>query len=42
MLEGVKGGRYHVVDRWSPDGGPFRKAMLDLVALAGMKVDPVY
>ena len=42
VLEGVKGGRYHVVDRWSPDDGPFRKLMLDLVALAGVSVDPIY
>lgn len=42
VLEGAKGGRYHVVDRWSPTGGAFRQAMLDLVALAGMKVNPIY
>jgi hypothetical protein len=42
VLEGVKGGRYHVVDRWSPDDGPYRKLMLDLVALAGVSVAPIY
>lgn len=42
ILEGVKGGRYHVVDRWSPEEGPFRKLMLDLVALASVKVRPIY
>jgi hypothetical protein len=42
VLEGVKGGRYHVVDRWTPDEGPYRKLLLDLVALAGISVEPIY
>ncbi len=42
ILEGVKGGRYHIVDRWTPDDGPYRKLLLELVALAGIKVDPIY
>lgn len=42
ILEGVKGGRYHVVDRWTPERGPFRNLMLELVGLAGVSVDPVY
>ena len=42
ILEGVKGGRYHVIDRWSPEDGPYRKLMLDLVATAGVRVKPIY
>jgi hypothetical protein len=42
VLEGVKDGRYHVVDRWTPEGGSFRGAMLDLVALGGVQVEPIY
>lgn len=40
--KGVKGGKYHVVDRWTPESGQFRRVMLDLVALAGVAVTPVY
>ena len=35
IMEGVLGGRYHVVDRWSPDEGPFRKAALFLAINLG-------
>jgi hypothetical protein len=42
IFEGVKGGKYHVVDRWTPANGPFRRVMLDLAALSGITVEPVY
>jgi hypothetical protein len=42
VFEGVKGGRYHVIDRWSPKGGMFRKLMLDLMALGGVRGEPIY
>ena len=42
LLEGVKAGKYHIVNRWSPEDGQFRQLMLDLVALSGITVDPVY
>ena len=35
IMEGVRGGQYHVVDRWSPDDGPFRKAALFLAINLG-------
>jgi hypothetical protein len=35
IMEGVLGGRYHAVDRWSPDDGPFRKAALFLAINLG-------
>ncbi len=35
IMEGVLGGQYHVVDRWSPDDGPFRKAALFLAIALG-------
>jgi hypothetical protein len=35
IIEGVTGGHYHVVDRWSPDDGPFRKAALFLALNLG-------
>jgi hypothetical protein len=35
IMEGVTGGRYHVVDRWSPGEGPFRKAALFLAINLG-------
>ena len=42
LLEGVKASKYHIVNRWSPEDGQFRQLMLDLVALSGITVDPVY
>jgi hypothetical protein len=35
VLEGVKDGRYHVVDRWSPVSGDYREACLYLLKLSG-------
>jgi hypothetical protein len=35
IIEAAKGGQYHVVDRWSPDDGPYRKAGLFLVLNLG-------
>ena len=40
ILEGVKDGRYHIVDRWSPDGGDYRAACLYLLKLSGLGVNP--
>lgn len=30
VIEGIKGGQYHVVDRWSPKNGPVRELGLML------------
>jgi hypothetical protein len=39
LIEGVKGGKYHVVDRWSPKKGPVRElGMMLAFELAGIKV----
>ncbi|MEQ1606961.1 MAG: hypothetical protein ABL999_19015 [Pyrinomonadaceae bacterium] len=38
VLEGVRAGRYHMVDRWSPEETNFRDACLYLLELSG--VDP--
>jgi hypothetical protein len=35
IMEGADGGQYHVVDRWSPDEGPYRKAALFLAIVLG-------
>jgi hypothetical protein len=42
VFEGLKDGRYHVVERWSPEEGTFRLAMLELVRLGGVDVRPIY
>ena len=42
IFEGIKDGRYHTVDRWTPKSGSFRELMLRLVTLAGENVEPVY
>ena len=42
LLEGVKVGKDHVVNRWSPKDGQSCQLMLDLVALSGITVEPVY
>lgn len=39
ILEGLSGGNYHVVDRWSPKNGSVRKLSLYLLKLSGLKVD---
>jgi len=39
ILEGVKNGMYHVVDRWSPQGGPVRGiGLIMLNELAKLKI----
>ena len=46
ILEAVKGGRYHIVDRWSPDGGTYREACMYALKLSELKIDtpgePIY
>jgi len=37
ILEGRNGAKYHVVDRWSPETGAYRKLCLALVDLAGLR-----
>ena len=39
ILEGVRGDRYHIVDRWTPQSGSYREACLYALKLAGFKVD---
>lgn len=39
ILEGVRGARYHVVDRWTPTEGTFRNACLYLLVLSGRDVE---
>ena len=39
LLEGVKSGRYHVVDRQSPEQGDYREACLYLLRISGVKID---
>jgi hypothetical protein len=39
ILEGVKGGRYHVVDRWTPEKGSYREACLYALKLSGLRID---
>ena len=39
ILEGVREGRYHVVDRWTPEGGDFREVCLYLLKLSNMPID---
>lgn len=42
ILEGVENGRYHVVDRWSPEKGAFRETALMLVRFARLDLKVVY
>ena len=39
ILEGVREGRYHAVDRWTPDDGAFREACVYLLELGGVETD---
>jgi hypothetical protein len=38
ILEGVRSGRYHVVDRWTPQSGSYREACLYALKLSGFTV----
>jgi len=40
ILEGVKGGEYHVVKRWTPESGSYRKLCLNLVELSDLTFKP--
>jgi hypothetical protein len=40
VVEGVKQGRYHVVDRWGPAPGAYREAALWLVRRSGLRIRP--
>ena len=40
IVEGVRRGEYHVVDRWSPETGDFRRLCRHMVDLAGLDVGP--
>lgn len=42
IIEGVKDGKYHIVDRWSPEKGAYRAAALFLLQLTQLKVKEVY
>jgi hypothetical protein len=38
ILEGAKGGRYHIVDRWSPNDGSYRETCLYLLKLSRLGI----
>lgn len=40
VMEGIKEGRYHVADRWSPRGGEYHEVCLYLLSISGLGVDP--
>ncbi len=42
VLEGVRDGRYHVVDRWSPESGLYRETCLILLRFSEIGVDNIY
>lgn len=39
ILEGQYAGRYHLVDRWSPQSGSYRKACEYLLQISGLGID---
>ena len=38
IIEGVKQGKYHVVDRWSPESGPIHELGLMMIRMAQMNI----
>jgi len=42
ILEGAQGGKYHVLNWWSPDEGAFKQTALMLVRLAHITVQDIY
>lgn len=39
LLEGAKNGKYHVVDRWSPEDQKYRAACEYLMKISGLEID---
>ena len=39
IFEGVKDGRYHIVNRWSPQSGSYHELCLYMLRLSGLKID---
>ena len=42
IFEAVKGGRYHIVHRWTPQSGSYRELCLYALKLSGLEVDSDY
>jgi hypothetical protein len=42
VVEGVRRGAYHVVDRWSPETGDFRRLCRHMLDLSGFDVGPYW
>lgn len=42
IIEGVDGGGYHFVDRWSPESGSVREIGLMLLRMTGWNFKPIY
>lgn len=42
IFEGVKEGRYHIVDRWSPTNGSYHELCLYMMKLYGLKSGDMY
>lgn len=42
VIEGLQDGKYHLVDRWTPESGSIRKIGLFLLELSGLKVKKIY
>ncbi|WP_435277121.1 hypothetical protein ACMAZF_09550 [Psychrobium sp. nBUS_13] len=42
IFEASKKGRYHVVDRWSPDDGCFYEIGVELMSLSNLKINEIY
>lgn len=42
ILEGVRNGRYHFVERWNPESGAYREACLYLLKLSGVDADRLH
>ncbi|MCL5279893.1 MAG: hypothetical protein M1376_08320 [Planctomycetes bacterium] len=41
LLEGAENGQYRVVERWSPNPGPYRDVCLLLLEFTGIKIPPL-
>ena len=42
IIEGVRMGRYHVVDRWSPKNGAYRDLAMTFLELSKLRVKEIY
>lgn len=42
IIEGLLGGKYHIIDRWTPEKGSAKEIGLEFIKLSGFKFKEIY